>query len=391
MGCLLFSSHAQHAGLLDSILTTNPLLKPIAAEKKKYRLQVIYTRINRDAANKPSFQDHQWMTDSAYFYSASLVKLPVAIFTLEKIREIGIPALGPKTTILTDSAFVCQKKTWSDSSSENGLPYPELYIRKMLLVSDNDAYSRLLEFLHPDYIRKRFLSLGYRKERIVQRFDGTCIGIGNKYMNPVRFVGSDGKLIWEQAADSVKDFRLDSGKIVIGKGPVRNRKDFSSSNLLRLTSAHDLLRKLVFHEYEKRYKINGDEWTLLMKHMGMYPRESEWPRYDEKLFWDSYKKYFIYGNSEKRIESDSVRIFNVVGQSYGFLSDCAYIVNRAAGIEFLLSAVIYCNEKDTFGGGVYQYEKTGFPYLKELSLALYRYESARIKKHKPDLRFVDFY
>ena len=78
--------------------------------------------------------------------------------------------------------------------------------------------------------------------------------------------------------------------------------------------------------------------------MSMYPRESDHPKYNMKEYEDSYKKYFMYATNHKKIETDSVRIFNIVGQSYGNLADCAYIVNLDRKIEFMLSAVIYVNE-----------------------------------------------
>ncbi len=113
--------------------------------------------------------------------------------------------------------------------------------------------------------------------------------------------------------------------------------------------------------------------------MSMYPRESKFPKYSEKDYKDSYKKYFIYGDKSTRIESDSVKIYNVVGQAYGFLSDIAYITDTKNNIEFMLSAVIYLNKDEVLNDGVYEYDTIGFPFLAELGRLVYNYEKTRKK------------
>src|SRR6185312_2575533 len=84
-----------HAGLpTHTKLLTNP---------KKYRLQVIYTRITRDKDNKPSFKTFYWNVDSTrFFYPASLVKLPVSIMALEKLNSLKQYNINKNTTMITD-------------------------------------------------------------------------------------------------------------------------------------------------------------------------------------------------------------------------------------------------------------------------------------------------
>jgi hypothetical protein len=379
--------------LLDSVLRRTPLLKQVRTEHHKFHLQVIYTQIDRDENGKPHFVDHFWRADSSYFYCASLVKMPVSVFSLLKLREQNIAGLNPSTTMLTDSAGFCQKKTWKDSTSANGLPSVGNYVKRMLLVSDNDAYSRLLEFLHPDYLAKMLNACGYSDVRIYQRFDSDCLGRGNLVMNPVRFPDSTGNLLYRQPAETVLSFKSDSGKVVLGgKRGAKGSKDFTSSNFLRLGSAHSMLRRIIFDGDENtgKFRLDPVDRKMVMKYMKMYPRQSASPKFDTAVYFDAFKKYFIYGASEKHIREDSIMIFNFVGQSYGFLSDCAYIVDRRSGLEFMLSATLYCNERKKFGSGKYEYEKTGFPFLKELSLALYAYEKRRGRIFSADFSQLNF-
>ncbi len=154
------------------------------------------------------------------------------------------------------------------------------------------------------------------------------------------------------------------------------------------------MQRIIFNNYlpeEQKFKISKSDWEFLVKHMGMYPRESSYPKYNAQTYHDSFKKYFIYGKGHKKIISDSLRVFNMIGYSYGFLIDCAYIVNYKTKTEFMLSAVVYTNKRNSFGSGVYEYESTGIPYLEELSLALYQHETKRKKKKLPNLEEFNFF
>jgi beta-lactamase class A len=44
----------------------------------------------------------------------------------------------------------------------------------MMLVSDNDAYSRVYELLGADSIKLRLKALGMKETDIIQRFDPGC-------------------------------------------------------------------------------------------------------------------------------------------------------------------------------------------------------------------------
>jgi hypothetical protein len=405
---LIFSSAASffaqtNSTLLDSIINANPVLKNVIAQKQKYKPQIIYTQINRDANNKPSFVNHTYLlNEKNYFYCASLVKLPCSVFALEKINALNIKGLTRSTSMLTDSAAICQKRTWRDTTAANGYPSLEQHIKKMLLVSDNNSYGRVYEFLNPKYINARLSSLGYPDARIVHRFDVECVGPPNQFINPIRFVDADGQLIYQQPADTIKQaFTTPFEKVMVGrdvynrrKKLISSKKDFTKSNYLSLKMAHTLLQTLVFNAYQpkdKKYNLSPGDWEFLMTYLGMYPRESDYPKYNPKVYFDSYKKYFIYGNTVESITEDSVRIFNIVGRAYGYIVDCAYIVNYRTKTEFMLSAVTYNNSRNSFGSGSYEYSTVGLPFFKELSLALYTLETHRKKKHLPDLTSVNFF
>ena len=77
---LIVPGHGQPRtdSLLSQLMARNPdaLFQEVIQHPDKYRLQIIYTRIDRDRQNKPTFTDFRYHVDSTcYFNPASTVKL----------------------------------------------------------------------------------------------------------------------------------------------------------------------------------------------------------------------------------------------------------------------------------------------------------------------------
>ncbi len=366
----------------DTILNKKPILKSVQTDSKKYRIQIIYTQINRDSKGSPSFTTYRYLVDSTnYFYCASLVKLPCSILALEKLNELH---LDKNTTMFTDSANACQHGVKKDTTSANGLPSIAQYIKRMALVSDNIAYGRVYEFLGVDYIHHRLAELGYKNMRIVHRFDGGCKGTEHLTTNPVSFYDGQ-KLLYSQPQQaSTKVYTNPNGEVKIGKAymnaqnkKINEPKDFTNMNHISLENIHSLLQRLVFNEYlpkAQKLKLSKDDQSFLLNYLTLYPRESSHPTYPTKSYYDSYKKYLIYGDYKKTINDTSIKITNIVGQSYGFMIDCAYITNKAKHIEFMLSAVVYANEDNIINDGKYEYNTIALPFLAELGREIYKFE-----------------
>ncbi|HEY8920679.1 MAG TPA: hypothetical protein VIM87_29785 [Chitinophaga sp.] len=90
---------------LDTLLQANAQrLGPVFAYPDSFQLQIIYTRIDRDAHNRPHFRDFYYHVDTGrYFYPASTVKLPGAALALEKLNDLHIPGLDRNTPMYIDS------------------------------------------------------------------------------------------------------------------------------------------------------------------------------------------------------------------------------------------------------------------------------------------------
>ncbi len=397
---LIFSQPCSGQGnIIDSLLKAHPeLFGKITAQAEKYRIQIIYTRIDRDSSNHPVFSTYTCQPgNNKYFYCASLVKLPCSILALEKIKNLNVPGLSAASTMFTDSAGLCQHQVVKDTSAPDGLPTLEHYIRKMLLVSDNHAYGRVYEFLGADYIQQRLNELGYPDARIVHRFDGACSGMQHLTTNPVLFYNKEGQLLFKQEQqESKRIYPHPLGTVLVGKAhidkngkKVTKPKDFSALNYLSLPAVHQLLLQLAFMPYlprEEQYHISASDRAFLLHYLSLYPRQSTTPVYNPKKYPDAYKKYFIYGDYTGTINDTSLHICNIVGQSFGFMADCAYIFDTSKQIEFMLSAVIYTNENEIINDGKYEYKTIALPYLANLGRIFYQYELKRTRKYRPRLQ-----
>src|SRR6266850_6704534 len=101
--------------------------------KDSLEIQIIYTQINRDANNMPSFRTFYFNVDSnRYFYPASTVKLPIVLLSLEKLQQLRIKGLNKYTAMLSDSVYSGHVAVVQDSTSETGFPSVAHYAKKIL-------------------------------------------------------------------------------------------------------------------------------------------------------------------------------------------------------------------------------------------------------------------
>ena len=316
---------------------------------------------------------------------------------VEKLNELNIRGLDKYTSMLTDSGFEKQTSVLNDSSSINGLPSIAHYIKKILLVSDNDAFNRLYEFLGQEYINNSLQKMGYTDVQLIHRLQISLTEEENRNTNPVRFIDSTGKIIYNKPAEK-SQLVYAARNTKMGKGYYSSDQlinepfDFSKKNRLSLEDLHNIIKSVLYPEAlpeKKRFNLTSEDYAFLRKYMSMMPGESTSPSYPAADYWDTYVKFMLYG-SEKGKTNPDIRIFNKVGDAYGFLIDAASIVDFKNKIEFNVSAVIYCNSDEIFNDDKYDYDSIGFPFFKHLGEVLYEYELNRKRKHTPDLSALRF-
>jgi len=379
---------------IHSLLAKYPeFFSSALANRDKLGIQVIYTEINRSKKGKVKFTDHYFNLDSGrYFYPASTVKLPVAILALQRLNELKIAGLDKNTTMITGAGNGQQTEVNNDPSAPDGRPTIAHYIKKILLVSDNDAFNRLYEFLGQEYINNSLHKMGYTSVQIIHRLDISLSEEENRHTNPIKFIDTSGKVIYEKAAEksrlvyAQRDTKLGKG-FYRGGQLVNEPFDFSKKNRFTLAELHGILKSVMFPDAvpaNRRFNLTKEDYTFLHRYMSMMPGESKSPVYETADYWDNYVRFLYYG-SEKGKADPAIRIFNKAGDAYGFLIDGAYIADLENNVEFLLSAVIHCNSDEIYNDDKYEYESVGLPFLKNLGRVICQYERTRVRKNKPVL------
>lgn len=356
----VISNNALKSNPLNLVLESqNPKIQVIMDNAHEHELQIIYTQINRDKDGKISFQDYQYNVNSKnYFYPASTVKLPIALLAVEKLNSMNLT---------TDSIH------FRFDEKRSSLHFQK-EISKLFALSDNDAANNLIEFTGFDYINSKMKEKGLVPFSLNHRLSST--NSSNKITSSILLYKND-NLIAELPSlkgKNVKALHLNSTKKGIGylenDSIVKGAFDFSAKNYYPLETLHSTLKRLLFPQEFKlneRFNLNETDRQFILSSMYQLPREQG---FDAKEFYDSYCKFFIFGDTTDTINS-SIKIYNKIGQAYGTLTDCAYIIDEKNGVEFMVTATLLVNKNKIFNDGIYEYDEIGIPFLAELGRQLY--------------------
>ncbi len=392
---------AKTDAFLASLLAASPqYFKAILQHKKDWNVQVIYTQVNRGSNGVPNLQNYYFNVDpSAYFYPASTVKFPVSILALQRLNELKSKGIDKNTTIITEAGTAAQTVVYNDPTAPDGRPTIAQYIKKIMMVSDNDAFNRLYEFLGQEYINRELHKKGYKEAQLLHRLQITLPAAENWATNPIQFLDGAGVLLHQQPLAVNKaayQKRSDTlGKAYYKSGVlIQESMDFSTKNRISLESLHQILISLVFPDIvpaQQRFNITAEDRAFLLQYMSQLPTESTYPPYsaDTAAYWPAYCKFLLYGSRKGELPKN-IRIFNKVGDAYGQMLDVAYIADYEKKVEFFLSAVIYCNSDGVLNDDKYDYNTIGFPFMKNLGQVIYDYELQREKKYLPDLSDLMF-
>ncbi len=367
----------------------SPKIKAIADHLADHEVQILYTRIERDEFGSPIFNEYSFqLNQDQYFYPASTAKMPVAILALQRLNELqaeGVQIDANSTFIIKDPKTE-EIIIDSDSTAENGMASINHMIKKIFLVSDNDAYNYLFDFLGRDYVNNELKKRGMQPAHLNHKF---LYGADNKNTWTFTFFNQDGEKVYEQGSieSQVDQHNIPLTGMIKGVGYTDNEGnlynepfDFSEKNYFSLNSLNKTLKAIIFPESlpeSEQFDLTEDQYEFLRFWMSRNTLESEYPNYDYENYYESYVKFFMFGDNQSPMP-DHIRIYNKVGDAYGTLTDVAYIKDSENDIEFMLAATVHVNENGIFNDGVYEYDELGFPFMAELGRQVYSYELSQL-------------
>ena len=339
-------------------------IKRVMDSLERYELQIRFTQIDR-RNDSIIFTDFDFQVDpDQYFYPASTVKFPTVVAALEKLNQTDSINLDTKFYIEGDSTETTFRRA----------------IQEIFAISDNQANNRLIEFLGFDELNNRLQERGINSMRIAHRL--STPDADNVTTKPLVIYTNDSTTVVTQPIVSSEAIPLEIQGLLKGKGFYEDDSlylkpfDFSLKNFYALPAQHKLLKRIIFPDNfkpEEQFKLSKKQYNLLLDAMSCLPRKAG---YDETEYYDSYGKFFIYGDSKETIP-DHVKIYNKVGYAYGTLTDCAYVKDTKNNIDFMLTATILVNNDGIFNDNHYEYDKIGIPFLAQLGRELYNLELRR--------------
>jgi len=305
-------AYAQLRRLLGSAPDTVGLAR-VLVRPAYYRLQISLVRIRRDAQGRPhaSRPVRYHVRPRQYFYPASSIKLAAAVLALEKFDSLRatVPALQLSSPMRTDSAFLGQTRAWRDASAANDQASLGHYLHKMLLVSDNDAYNRLYEFVGPRDLNRDLHRLGLHRARLVQRLAVGDKPPGSRHTNPIRFFADTAgqQLLYAQPAaywagaypaTHVRPATIWVGSAYLGRRDslIHQPLDLSQSNLLALRDLQRLLQAVVLPQTvpaQHRPALDSASRRQLLLALSQLPPQSRSPHYDSLHYPGTYAKFLL--------------------------------------------------------------------------------------------------
>ena len=224
-------------------------------------------------------------------------------------------------------------------------------------------------------MKRIFLALSF--------FAGLCLtqaqSIESGSHSNIGYIKSDGTI--ENSSHSTKGY-------IKSDSLVNSPYEFTDRNFYPLLDQQAVLKAILFPasvEPKKRFNLTEDDYKFMYKYMSQMPTESIYPKYDPTEFYPTYCKFLMYGSGKNDVVNPNMRIFNKVGDAYGFLLDNAYIVDFEKGVEFMLTTVLLCNNDQIFNDDKYDYDTIGYPFMKNLGKLIYEHELTRKRKNKADL------
>ena len=333
------------------------LINYVYKNQEKFEVQIILTELKK---RKNGFTIHKKkfnVDKKNYFYPASSIKLPIALLTIEKINENPNLNINSEFSIEGDSIITTFKKEITD----------------LFIISSNESYNRLFEFLGQDYINKKLKQKGFKDFSISHRLSTKeSDNLKTKEINFYRNgeINQIQKSINNKPLTKLNLKNLNKGVGFILDNELQNKSmDFSRKNYFSIEELNNILIFLFFPEISKNKKFNlsKSQNLLIQKLMSSTPFEMG---FDKNIYPNNYNKFFIYGDKDGMINDN---IYNKVGNAYGYSIDNAYIYNKNSDRHFVLTACIYTNANNILNDNYYEYDEIGIPFLAEIGRFLTNY------------------
>ena len=345
---LIFACKSTKTPIDFAIKSSKPSISGVKKNLKNHQVQIKLTKINADESINYEYN----VDDQNYFYPASTVKLPIALLAIEKINESKYLTL--------DTPFRVEDEDEKSSLRDE--------ILKMFIISDNESFNRIFEFLGQDYINGTLKSLGFENTKIFHRLstnDSENLNTKKVYF----FIDNDSIFYqtFNREIDANQINALKKGKKYYNKDGklVKESMDFSKKNRISIDDLHEMTTQVFLPENyidKNSFQLNNNQREFIWEAMSASPSKLG---LNKEKYPDNFVKFFVRGDEKKKDSTiNNLKIYNKVGTGYGQLTETAYM--ETENDRFILTATMYVNDNNIINDDVYEYESIGIPFFASL-------------------------
>ncbi|MEQ9453199.1 MAG: serine hydrolase [Phycisphaeraceae bacterium] len=373
------------SGWFSDILINAPsTFGGLLADPKAHRIQILISEVVEHPDRPATLNRYRYRVDDDYIYPASAIKVAAAVAALLEVQQI---AEQTGLNITADTPLVLHPRkpdgvvrTRDDSNVANGTITLHHEIRKTLLVSSNEAYNRLYDFVGRDQLNQTMWDAGLTSFRLRHRLSDP----GDETYH--RFTPRT-DIILDQRAHTVPqrtatlpltdnfknlDLRLGQAHINNTGERINTPFDFSDKNHVALEDLQDLIIMIARPEIDlgkPGFQLSDTHRALILDAMSIDPLDSPNPVYPRSRYQPGFADSPVLDGVARVVTRPAVMVIDKSGTAYGFKIENGYFFDRSTGTSFFLTATTYTNPNQTLNDDTYGYQAAN-AFMTDLGVAI---------------------
>lgn len=350
--------------LLAILKGKEPIVDEVLANPEKYHLQINFTSV-QEYQNEVTLNEYSFNKDKYYYQPASLIKLPLALVSLEMLTKFQENYGINITTPLQMNTCSCDLGT---NNYVNRKPSPNLDIlyKEMLIMSNNDAYNFFYDFVGPTYFNKRMRELNFPNIILRNRFYARCNGSAAQIHGGITFDKDSTDIKYH--IDCQNDSISNETQSIYLTTPGSNKYNVAS-----LYTLHQLMVNLFYPSRTNKFAISPAYLSYFKKITSSYPHSI--PEYES--YPNHYHKYLI-PPSLINTDDSTIKFYSKNGNASGYISDVMFVEDEKNKVTYFVSISMYNASKKYYIKRRAHYTSPGIDFFRQVSKILY----AHVKENK---------
>jgi hypothetical protein len=347
----------------------------------RWRLQILVTVITPASEGATQLR-YGYRVDAEYVYPASAIKTFASVAALHRLAALRVEDdaldLDTPMALCARGARRCVKVR-DPSNLAGGTITLGHEIRKMQLVSNNEAFNRLYNFVGQRELNETLWAMGFPELRVHHRmYDNPDPAtwrvtprseLRPRGREPVVIDARESELVMPPSP--VTGLQFGQAYIDRAGARVEGPMDFSTKNWVSLRAFHRLALSIARPELPGAVSlgIEPEHRAFLVRAMTEDPLASSNPVYRDPKKSGLRYKTMIRGMM-RVMPLERIRYAGKAGRAFGFHLDNAYIEDRASGRAMVVTVAIYANGNGVLNDNRYGYDAITRPFLKNLGEVL---------------------